>query len=244
MEVALLSHQSVVVVPRLYPCRKIFQPIKAEARGSPELLLYVWHVIHWAPFLDAQCLLLVQEEVCEEFISQPYPLCLLIRGNVILVVDLEHMLKVLFPSHTMVFGGQSCRITGQSPCPIALLRWGTFRCCSWGNIWCCPRGEITLLTRRLPTCLLLYSPGATGRSITISPPSSPLSPTVLEALTTSGGSFIDGGVESDSPPGRLAWRLYHLLVQSCWPARWWLMERRCHLRSAWCRHGWHLSPLG
>ena len=76
MEVALLSHQSVVAAPRLYPHCKILQPIEVEACDPPELLLYVWHVIHWAPFLDAQCLLLVREEVCEEFISQPYPLCL------------------------------------------------------------------------------------------------------------------------------------------------------------------------
>ena len=244
MEVALLSHQSVVVAPRLYPHHKISQPIEVEARGPPELLLYVRHVIHWAPLLDAQCLLLVQEEVCEEFISQPYPLCLLIGGDVILVVDIEHMLKVLFPSHTTVFGGQSCGITGQSPCLTARLRQGTFRCCGWGNVWCCPGGQITLLMRCLPTCLLLHSPGVTGRSATVSSPSSPLSLMVLGALTTSGGSFINGGVKSDSPLGRLAWWLYHLLVRSCWPARWWLTERRCHLRSVWCQHGWHLSPLG
>ena len=178
MDVALLSHQSMVVAPWLYPCHKILQPIEVEARGPPELLLYVWHVIHWAPFLDAQCLLFVREEVCEEFISQPYPLCLLIGGGVIPVVDLEHMLKVLFPSPTMVFGGQSCGIMGRSPCPTAQLRRGTFRCCGWGNIWCCPGGEITLLTRHLPTCLLLH-PGVTGRSAIVSPPPSPLSPVVL-----------------------------------------------------------------
>ena len=227
MEVALLSHQSVIVTPWLYPCRKILQPIEAEARGPPELLLYVRHVIPWAPFLDAQCLLLVWEEVCEEFISQPYPLCLLIKRGVILVVDLEHMLKVLFPSRSMVFGGQSCRIMGQSPCSTAQLRWGTFRCCGWGNVWCCPRGEITILMSCLPTCLLLHSLGVTGRSATISPPSSPLSPTVLRALTTSGGSFINGGVKSDSPPHGLAWWLYHLLVWGYWLTRWWLMERWC-----------------
>ena len=112
MEVALLSHQSMVVAPLLYPCRKISEPIEAEACGPPEMFLYVCHVIHWASFLDAQCLLLVWEEVCEEFISQPYPLCLPKGGSVILVVDPEHMLKVFFPSHTTVFGSQSCGITG------------------------------------------------------------------------------------------------------------------------------------
>ena len=76
------------------------------------------------------------------------------------------------------------------------------------------------------------------------PAPSPLSPAVLQALTTSGGSFIDGGVKSDSPPSRLAWQLYRLLVRSCWPTRWWLTERRCHLRSVQRRCGRHLSPLG
>ena len=63
MEVALLSYQSMVVAPLLYPSGKISEPIEAEARGPPEMFLYVRHVIHWAPFLDAQCLLLVREEV-------------------------------------------------------------------------------------------------------------------------------------------------------------------------------------
>ena len=121
---------------------------------------------------------------------------------------------------------------------------GYFQVLWLGNVWCCPRGEITLLMRHLPTCLLLHSPGVTGRFATISPPSSPLSPAVLRALTTSGCSFINGGVKSDSPPSRLAWQLYHLLVWSCWLARWWLTDRQCHLRSVQCRHGQHLSLLG
>ena len=91
-----MGHQSVVVAPLLYPSHKISEPIEAEARGPPEMFLYVQHVIHWAPFLDDQCLLLVREEVCKEFISQPYPLCLPKGGSVIPVVDPEHMFKVLF----------------------------------------------------------------------------------------------------------------------------------------------------
>ena len=63
MEVALLSHQSMVVAPLLYPSCKISDPIEVEARGPPEMFLYVRHVIHWASFLDGQCLLLVREEV-------------------------------------------------------------------------------------------------------------------------------------------------------------------------------------
>ena len=66
MEVALLSHQSMVVAPLLYPRGKTSEAIEAEACGPIEMFFYARHVIHWAPFLDAQCLLLVQEEVCEE----------------------------------------------------------------------------------------------------------------------------------------------------------------------------------
>ena len=58
----------MVIAPLLYPICKILEPIEAEAHGPPEMFFYAHHVIHWAPFLDAQCLLLVWEEVCEELI--------------------------------------------------------------------------------------------------------------------------------------------------------------------------------
>ena len=55
------------------------------------------------------------------------------------------------------------------------------------------------------------------------------------------GSFIDGGVSSDSPPHRLLWQLYCLLVGHGWPHQVWLSERWCHLghtrrRCRQCRH--------
>ena len=178
MEVALLSHQSMVVVPPLYPSHKISEPIEAEACGPPEMFFYVRHVLHWASLLDTQCLLLVREEVREELIPEPYPFCLPKGGSVIFVVDPEHMLKVLIPPRTLEFGGQSCRIMGCGPWPTTQLRWGTFRCRGW-NILCCPGGEITLLMRRLHTRLFWHPPGVTGRWATIFPPSSCQSPAVL-----------------------------------------------------------------
>ena len=178
MEVALLSHQSVVIAPLLYPSHKISEPVEAEARGPPEMFFYVWHVLHWASFLDTQCLLLVREEVREELIPEPYPFCLPKGGGVILIVDPEHMLKVLLPPCAMEFGSQLHRITGRSPWPTTRLRRGTFRCLCW-NILCYPGGEITLLTRWLHTHLFWHPPGATGRLATISPPSSCQSPMVL-----------------------------------------------------------------
>ena len=68
MEVALLSHQSVVIAPLLYPSSKVSELIEVEACGPPKMFFDARHVIHWAPFLDAQCLLLVWEKVREELI--------------------------------------------------------------------------------------------------------------------------------------------------------------------------------
>ena len=238
----------MVVAPWLYPPREILQSIESEARGPPELLLHIGHVFHWAPFFDAQHLLLVWEEVGEKFFFHLYPFCLLEGGDIVSVVDLEGMLKVLLPPSTPVFGSHPYRIMRGSSHMTAPLGQGTLRCCSWGNVGRYPRGEITLLMRHLLTGLLdggllLCFPGATGRSATVIPTSGTLSPTALGSLTTSGSGFVSGGVESDSPPSRLAWQLYCLLVQSCWLAGWWLMERWCHLRSMWCQSRWHLSLM-
>ena len=66
MEMALLSHQSMVVAPLFDLCHEVSKSVEAEACGPPELLLYQRHEVHWAPLLDAQCFLLLQEEVCED----------------------------------------------------------------------------------------------------------------------------------------------------------------------------------
>ena len=66
LEVTLLSHQSVIVAPLFDPCSEVSQSVEAEACGPPELLLYQRHEVQWAPLLDAQCFLLVREEVFEE----------------------------------------------------------------------------------------------------------------------------------------------------------------------------------
>ena len=66
MEVALLSYQSVIVAPLLYPSGETPEAIEVEARGPIEMFFDVCHVIDWAPFFDAQCFLLMREEVREE----------------------------------------------------------------------------------------------------------------------------------------------------------------------------------
>ena len=132
-----------------------------------------------------------------------------------LIVDLEHMLKVLLPPHAAVFCHQLHRVMGQGLRTTALLRQSDFRGSSWGNIWCCP----------------LCTPGVTGRPAPITPTSGLLPPTVLGGLTTHGGSFVRGGVKCDSPPRGLSRQLYRMLIQGCSLARSWLTDRWCHLGS-------------
>ena len=76
----------------------------------------------------------------------------------------------------------------------------------------------------------------------MSPPSRAGSSAVL--CIAHWGSFTDGGISSDSPPHRLLWRLYRLLVGCGWPLWAWLSERRHHLGCTWCQHGWHQHSLG
>ena len=135
MEVALLSHQSMVIAPLLYPSHKISEPIEAEVHGPPEMFFYIGHVLYWASFLDTQCLLLVWEEVGEELIPEPYPFCLPKGGGVIFVVDPKHMLKVLLPLRATKFCHQSCGIVVGGPWLTSQLRQGSFRCRWWWNTW-------------------------------------------------------------------------------------------------------------
>ena len=93
----------------------------------------------------------------------------------------------------------------------------------------------------------MCSPGRPG--VIISAASS-LPPMTIGVLTTRGRKFISGGVEGDSPPLRLTWRLHCLLIWGCWPTPggWeWLVQGWCHLRGLWWWGLWqwalqHLSP--
>ena len=66
LEAALLSHHPVVVALLLYSSGKASEAIEVKARGPPEMFFNACHVIDWAPFFDAQCFLLMREEVREE----------------------------------------------------------------------------------------------------------------------------------------------------------------------------------
>ena len=66
MEAALLSYQSVIVAPLLYPSSETPEAIEVEACGPIKMFFNVCHVINWASLFDAQCLLLMREEVREK----------------------------------------------------------------------------------------------------------------------------------------------------------------------------------
>ena len=105
-----------------------------------------------------------------------------------------------------------------------------------------PRGQIALLTWRLHTSLPQYASWVTDRSAAASPPSRAGSSVVW--YITHWGGFISGGVSSDSPPCKLLWQLYRLLVgcgRTCWA---WLLERQCCLGCARHRCGWRWHSVG
>ena len=107
-----------------------------------------------------------------------------------------------------------------------------------------------LLTGRPNGGPFACSLGRTGGLGVIILTSSSLPPATIGVLTAHGRKFIGGGVEGDSPPLRLTWRLHCLLIWGCWltPRGWeWLVQGWCHLKSLqwWGLWRWgqrHLSP--
>ena len=136
MEVALLSHQSMVIVPLLYPSSEVWKPIESKACGPLEMFFNACHVIHWAPLFDAQCFLLIWEEVREELFLQLHPIRLLKGGSVVFVVDPEHILQVLLPPSTVKFCRQSSGIAVGGLRLTSPLRLCPFSCHWWWNTWC------------------------------------------------------------------------------------------------------------
>ena len=164
MEAPLSSYQSMIVAPLLYPGSEAPEAIQVEAHGLIKMVFDVCHKIHRASFFEAQCFLLILEEVFEKLLLEPCPFCLLKAGNVVLVIDLEHMLQVLLQTTTVKFCHQSCRITKGGSWLTFPLRLGSFRCRWWWNTWCGPRGQIALLMWQLCTCLLLHTSWVTDGS--------------------------------------------------------------------------------
>ena len=154
------------------------------------------------------------------------------------------MLQVLPPSTAMKVCHQPCGITVGGPWPTSPLRLGSLRCWWWWwwDTGRRPGGQIALLTRRLRTSLPRYTSWATDGSAAASPPPCAGSSTVW--YVTHWGGFISGGVSSDSPPRRLLWQLYCLLVGRGRTHRVWLSERQCLLGHAWHQHGWRWHLLG
>ena len=68
MEAALLNYQSMIVAPLLYPTSETPEAIQVEAHGPIKMVFDVCHIIDWASKKDAQCFLLMWEEVCEKLL--------------------------------------------------------------------------------------------------------------------------------------------------------------------------------
>ena len=227
----------MIIAPPLYPASEAPKTIQVEAGGLMKMVLDVGHKVHQTCFFEGQDFILILEEVVKELLLDPRPFCLLKGGNVEFVVDLEDMLQVLLPTTAAKFCYQSCGIREGRPWPTSPLRLGSFRCWWWWNTGRRPRGQIALLMWWLCTRLLLHASGVTDRSAAASPPSHVRSSTVLCTHATHGGSFICGGIRSDSPPHRLLWQLYRLLIRCGRPPWWQLAKRPCRLGHTRCQHG-------
>ena len=209
----------MIIAPPLDPACETPEAIQVEAGGLIKEVLDVGHKVHRMCFFEGQGFLLILEEVAEEQIPDPRPFLLIKGGNFEFVID-------LFPATATKVCRQPCRIQEGRSWPTSPLRLGSFRCW-WWKTGCQRRGHITLLTRWLHTRLPRCASWATDGSTAISMPSRAGSSAIL--CVTYRGSFIDGGVSSNSPPHRLLWQLYCLLVGHGWPHQVWLSERWCHL---------------
>ena len=74
------------------------------------------HVFQWGLFFDKQCLHLLWDEAVKEEFPDPSPFYLSERGlHGVLVIDLEHMLKVPPPSTTVVLRCHHGRVRASGP---------------------------------------------------------------------------------------------------------------------------------
>ena len=179
MEVALLSYQSMVVAPLLYPACETPEAPQVEAHGLIKMVFNVGHKVHQALFFEAQGFRLILEEVFKELVLEPRPLHLLKGGNIEFVVDLEDMLQVLPPTTAAKVCCQSHGIAEGGPRLTSPLRLGSFRCRWWWNTGHRPGGQITLLMLPWHTRLPLHASWVTDRSAAASPPSRVRSSMVL-----------------------------------------------------------------
>ena len=84
--------------------------MESEARGHIKMVFHIGHVSHGMIFFDVPPLLLALEEVGKEFLLHFEPFHLLEGGDIMLIVDLEHMLKIFSPPSAPVPGGIPKRV--------------------------------------------------------------------------------------------------------------------------------------
>ena len=99
LDLASLDKQPVEVAPSFYPEGELWEAVKVEASSLLELLGDICHVVQRVLLLNSDHLSLPGSEVVEEAFPRLNPLCFPVWSlNGVLVVDLEHMLKVSSPS--------------------------------------------------------------------------------------------------------------------------------------------------
>ena len=234
MEAALPSYQPMIIAPLFVPACEAPKAIQVEASGLIEEVLDIGHKVHWMGLLEGQGFLLILEEVVKELLLNPHPFCLPEGGNPEFVVDPEDMLQVLPPTTATKICCQPRGTTKGGPWPTSPLRLGSFRCWWWWDPGHQPGGQIALLMQQLHTRLPQHTSEATDGSAAASSPSRAGSSVVLCAHITHRGGFICGGISSDSPPCRLLWQLYHLLIRCGWSPWWQLAKRWYRFWCAWC----------
>ena len=91
------------------------------------MVFHIGHVLHGAIFFDVPPLLAL-EELGEELLLHFGPFCLLEGGNIILIVNLEDMLKVFPPPGALIIGSIPQRVFRCGPRTTTTLGQGTYRC--------------------------------------------------------------------------------------------------------------------
>ena len=87
----------MIVAPPFDPPHEAPEAIQMEASGLVKEVLDVGHKVQWPGFLKLQGFLLVLEEVVEELLLDPGPVCLCEVVHIVFIVDLEDVLEVLPP---------------------------------------------------------------------------------------------------------------------------------------------------
>ena len=164
LDLASLDKQPVEVAPSFYPEGELQEAVKVEASSLLELLGDICHVVQRGLLLKSDRLSLPGSEVVEEAFPRLSPLCLPVWSlDGVPVVDLEHVLKVSYPSTGSILSSHlGWSGTGTVAGLGMRVSWGH----SQGSIGCypsSPSGVTGQSASEAPSPSLLPSPVQVGR---------------------------------------------------------------------------------